>query len=185
VTARRIVLAVVIAAALVIAAVAFAMTGLRLVSAAADGGDHPAPFPTPSGALARLADPQTAEDREAAEPLGQLPGFPEVTTARLLGRPDGLVVVGWATNAGEICESAYRPGPTVEPESACAMRADFLDGGVSIRWPDSPDLGPFDIRWVPSGELELTSARPPGGIPVPFPDGSPTPSRSPTVGVSG
>jgi hypothetical protein len=180
VTARRIVVAVVIAAALAVAAVAFATTGLRLVTASADRGDHRVPFPTPSGALTRLASPQTAEDRQAAEPLGQLPGFPEVTTVRLLGRPDGLVVVGWATNAGEICESAYRPGATVEPESACAMRADFLDNGVSIRWPDSPDLGPFDIRWMPSGGLDLTSARPPGGIPI-----TPRPSRSSTVDVSG
>jgi len=172
----------ILGAAVAVAAIAFATTGARLATAPSERGEHPDPFPSalPTGALARLAQQQTADDRAAAAPLGRLPGFPEVVTARLLGRPDGLVVVGWITNAGEVCVSAYRPGPSVEPESSCAMRADFLDGGVSIRWPDSPDLGPFDIRWLPTDALDLTSARPPGGIPV-----TPAPNRTATASGGG
>ncbi len=158
--ARRVAVVAVLAVALVIAAVAFVSTGLRLAMNPAE----PSAPRRPPPALRVFDRAQSPEEESDAVVL---PGLDDRASAsvRRLGNPDGLVVLGWRTS-GDVCEGDYRPGPSVLPAIECAKARDFADGGVSIRWPDSPDLGPFDITWMPDGALRLTSARPPEGIAV-------------------
>jgi len=170
---RRVVVVAVLAAGLVVAALAFVAAGVRLATAPSERlpGD-PFGAPTPSGARVVFARAQSADDRSAARPFGFPAQSEEATTVRLLSRPDGLLVLGWRSSVGELCEGVYRPGPTFEPVSGCSTAQDFAEGGVTVRWPDSPDLGPIDIVWQPDGGVALLSARPPGGIRV-----TPPPSR--------
>jgi hypothetical protein len=172
VSVRRVVLVTVLAAALVVAGGAFLSAGVRLAQSPRDA--KAAPVASPAPALRVFDRRQTAQESADAAYIPGLDDLEEITVRRI-GTPDGLVVLGWRDGLGDVCESAYRPGPSPLAEVSCAKVADFTDGGVSIRWPDSPDLGPFDIRWTPDGRLELTSARPPGGIPV---TPRATPSRS-------
>ncbi|MGN6325301.1 hypothetical protein [Pseudolysinimonas sp.] len=176
---RRLLVVAALTAGLVVAGAAFVAAAVRLTTAPAGRlpGD---PFGArmPSGARAVFDEPQSAGDRAAARPFGFPTRSIESATVRLLARPDGLLVLGWRSSVGEICEGVYRPGPTFEPVSGCSTPGDFTQGGVTVRWPDSPDLGPIDILWQPDGGITLLSARPPGGIRV-------TPRPSPTATIEG
>jgi hypothetical protein len=166
---RRVVLLAVLAVALVVAAVAFVSAQARLAGAPRIEPIPGTALPTDDGVRAPAFSvfdrgQTTAEKRDAQFLVGL--DSTDVTTVRRLGTPEGLVVLGWRTGSGKVCEGAYRPAAFPLPAVACTEPADFVDSGLSLRWPDSPDLGQFDIRWRPQGGLELTSAGPPSGVPV-------------------
>jgi hypothetical protein len=165
---RRVALIAVLAIALLIAGIALGSTGVRLATA-------PTAVPTPEAsttpaAFDVFARKQTAAERaDAAFVRG--PDLGDLSAVRLLGQPEALVVLGWRAQ-GDVCLGAYRPGSAPQPSIECAHEQDFADGGVSIRWPDSPDLGPFDITWQPDGALIVQSATAPSA-----PEPTSTPGR--------
>jgi hypothetical protein len=161
VNARRIVVVAVLAAAVVVAVASFAAVGVRLAQSPRDGAG---PVVRPSAALRVFDRRQTAQEFADSDLFGLGPA--PSATVRRLGRPEGLVVVGWRTRSGEVCEGAYRAGPSPVTSQSCAKAQDFADGGVSIGWPDSPDLGPFDLTWMPDGRLVIAARSVPSGAPT-------------------
>lgn len=148
-----------LAAALAIAAGAFVSTAVRLAAG-------------PAGVPASSAGRASAHGADESLDAVLLRGLDDrrAGSMRLIGTPEGLVAVGWRSESGMVCMGVYRSGPQVPfPAIACVTRAEFAADGVSLRWPDSPDLGPFDIAWTPGGELALTSARPLRERPTPRP----------------
>jgi hypothetical protein len=156
-TARRVIALAVLGAALLVAFAAFASVGVRLQAgptrqpASAASRDAVAR----AGALGVFVRPQTSEESTDAAALQGL-GITELTSIRELGRIEGLRILVWRTRADEVCLGLHRAGDA-QPVAQCARASDFADGGVAVHWPDSPDLGPFDVVWHPDGRLTVAS----------------------------